>query len=71
MQHHALKRIFNDVMCLILLRPVHGLIFLFKWTSEADTRPCLKESEGKLFFAKQVDENGKICMQMHEGHDDH
>lgn len=37
---------------------MHGLVFLFKWTSEADARPTLKETEGSnVFFARQVISN--------------
>ena len=42
-----------------LRRPVHGLIFLFKWRKEEDTRTSVPESDyhGKVFFAQQVISN--------------
>uniref|UniRef100_A0A7R9UD96 Ubiquitin carboxyl-terminal hydrolase n=1 Tax=Pinguiococcus pyrenoidosus TaxID=172671 RepID=A0A7R9UD96_9STRA len=38
-----------------LPKPVYGLVFLFKWQQEEDTREVVPpESEPSLFFAKQV-----------------
>ena len=33
---------------------MYGLVFLFKWTGEKDTRPIADNTLGKVFFAKQV-----------------
>ena len=38
-------------------RPIHGLIFLFKWQQETEKRECLTEYDPELFFAKQVINN--------------
>lgn len=51
-----------DSESLRALEPVHGLIFLFRWTPEAgaDDRPTLShpdETPPGLFFAKQVAQN--------------
>jgi ubiquitin carboxyl-terminal hydrolase L5 len=34
------------------LKPIYGLIFLFKWTPEKDNRPVMDYYD--LFFAKQA-----------------
>ncbi|KAG1669156.1 hypothetical protein FOA52_002668, partial [Chlamydomonas sp. UWO 241] len=39
------------------LPPVHGLVFLFKWTGEKDERAVDENTLGKVFFAKQVIQN--------------
>uniref|UniRef100_A0A7S0VLR0 Ubiquitin carboxyl-terminal hydrolase n=1 Tax=Polytomella parva TaxID=51329 RepID=A0A7S0VLR0_9CHLO len=35
------------------LKPIHGLIFLFKWNPEKDTRPIAYDAPG-VFFAQQI-----------------
>ena len=35
----------------------HGLIFLFKWRSEVETRPILDPSESPVYFARQIVNN--------------
>ncbi|KAK9845467.1 hypothetical protein WJX81_007242 [Elliptochloris bilobata] len=48
-----------DKQSLDALRPVYGLIFLFKWRKENDARVAVPESDysGKVFFAQQVISN--------------
>lgn len=44
-----------DESSFLRLRPVYGLVFLFKYTAEVDERPTAEaESEPDLFFAHQV-----------------
>jgi len=45
---------FDDADLLENLKPIYGLIFLFKWTKDPDKRECLKYYDEDLFFANQV-----------------
>jgi ubiquitin carboxyl-terminal hydrolase L5 len=38
------------------LKPIFGLIFLFKWRRENDPRPAVEDADN-IFFAKQMIEN--------------
>ncbi len=45
---------FDDVDLLENLKPIYGLIFLFKWTKGTEKRECLQFYDDDLFFANQV-----------------
>src|SRR5689334_890013 len=45
---------FDDLDLLESLKPIYGLIFLFKWTKDPNKRECLKFYDDELFFANQV-----------------
>jgi len=45
---------FEDTELLESLKPIYGLIFLFKWTKDPEKRECLKYYDEDLFFANQV-----------------
>lgn len=36
---------------------IHGLVFLFKWQKEADSRPVVESADHGIFFAQQVIQN--------------
>ena len=40
-----------------MCRPIHGLIFLFKWQKEPEKRDTLEHYDPTLFFAKQTINN--------------
>ena len=49
-----------DTESMEALRPVYGLVFLFKWRHEVDERACISAQElqdGGIFFASQVINN--------------
>merc|ERR1719284_342037 len=39
------------------IKPIHGLIFLFKWKKEPEKRETLEYYDDSLFFAKQTINN--------------
>ena len=45
---------FDDLELLESLKPIYGLIFLFKWAKDPNKRECLKYYDDELFFANQV-----------------
>jgi ubiquitin carboxyl-terminal hydrolase L5 len=45
---------FDDIDLLESLKPIYGLIFLFKWNKDPEKRECLKYYDNELFFANQV-----------------
>ena len=45
---------FDDVELLENLKPIYGLVFLFKWAKDPDKRESLKYYDNELFFANQV-----------------
>jgi ubiquitin carboxyl-terminal hydrolase L5 len=47
----------EDEELLQSISPIHGLIFLFKWTQSQTKRECLKNYDNDLFFANQVINN--------------
>jgi ubiquitin carboxyl-terminal hydrolase L5 len=44
----------DDEILLESIKPIYGLIFLFKWTKKVEERECLKMYDADLFFARQV-----------------
>lgn len=46
-----------DESSLASVRPVYGLIFLFKWDKALQSGPCIQHDLPDLFFAKQVIQN--------------
>jgi len=47
-----------DLETLEALKPIYGLVFLFKWRSEEDNRPVMTDYDMKeIFFANQVINN--------------
>ena len=44
----------DDQEFLNTLKPIYGLIFLFKWQKSPEKRPCLDYYDNELFFANQV-----------------
>ena len=48
---------FNQVLYFTSLRPIYGLIFLFKWVQETEKRETLTDYDPELFYAKQVINN--------------
>lgn len=39
------------------IKPIYGLVFLFKWTDKLEKRECLLNYDADLFFANQVIQN--------------
>jgi len=52
-----LDHVFSKLSC--ICRPVHGLIFLFKWVPDTDPDGSVVQDSRleKIFFAKQVNLN--------------